>query len=494
MADFLGALFGEQGCQVDGTMGLNPINQLIDHFAGSLGPISENMMSNTMASSAIYDENEPAYYLGENSSVMQFDPSSSVFDVHNNLNSNFIDDHNDNTQENNYSSYIHSSSLMSMMQNNFIQENMRTANQDFQWNEDNVQYSQEELFDLYDNQQSEEYSSDFVQTEGISKEKYKDAWQNVLDNLENVDQSNSYSFARENPYLSTHSAMLASENPEITSDFFEKGVQMFEEGNIQAAIHSFEAELQQNNPDHVDAWHMLGSCHAENDEDKRAISCFRRALECDPYHLDALLSIGISYVNEVDSIRALESLRSWISHNPNFYNMDVSLDEYSDGTLMDEVTQLMLAVSAQSPEDADVKVVLGVLYNVSLDYDAAIDNFNAAILQRPDDYSLLNKLGATLANSNRSGEAIALYNKSLQLRPQYVRGLLNLGISFANLNQYADSAKAYIKTLRLNPNAKHIWNYLRMVLSCMDRMDLVEIAGREDLESLETSLGISTVA
>lgn len=37
------------------------------------------------------------------------------------------------------------------------------------------------------------------------------------------------------------------------------------------------------------AWFMLGQSHAENDQDRLAISCLERAVEMDPYSLDALL-------------------------------------------------------------------------------------------------------------------------------------------------------------------------------------------------------------
>ena len=58
--------------------------------------------------------------------------------------------------------------------------------------------------------------------------------------------------------------------------------------------------------------------HAENDEDKRAIACLERAVEHDPYSLPSLLALGVSYVNELDSVRALQNLKSWVEHNPKY--------------------------------------------------------------------------------------------------------------------------------------------------------------------------------
>lgn len=80
-----------------------------------------------------------------------------------------------------------------------------------------------------------------------------------------------------------------------------------------------------------------------------------------------------------------------------------------------------------SPEDADVHIVLGVLYNLSREYDRAIESFQTALKLKPRDYSLWNKLGATQANSVQSADAIYAYQRvivsslslSLSLSPNH---------------------------------------------------------------------------
>lgn len=48
-------------------------------------------------------------------------------------------------------------------------------------------------------------------------------------------------------------------------------------------------------------------------------------------------ALGTSYVNELDSQKALHNLKAWVQHNPKYSGLEIAVDEYSDGTLMDEV-------------------------------------------------------------------------------------------------------------------------------------------------------------
>lgn len=229
---------------------------------------------------------------------------------------------------------------------------------------------------------------------------------------------------------------FAAENKFVEDDVnsFEKGVVYFEEGNIKDAILAFEAELQRD-AEHDECWRYLGLCHAENDEDTRAINCFRNAIHYDPFNIDALLALGTSYTNEMKVDEALDCLRNWVVHNPAFQNIQHELgspsaassssaaspaqDEddaaYGDGSALDEVMQLMLNVSRQVDSMqhsmhtsssrsssttssgavatiTQVNTVLGVLYNLSLDYDAAAVCFRKALDYLPENYSLWNKV------------------------------------------------------------------------------------------------------
>ncbi|GAX26123.1 peroxin-5 [Fistulifera solaris] len=282
--------------------------------------------------------------------------------------------------------------------------------------------------------------------------------------------------------------------PTLPQDWMEQGMLAFQQGDLPTAIHAFEMELQQNNPDHATAWRMLGACHAENDMDALAIQCLEQAVERDPYSSSALLALGVSYVNELQHEKALEHLKAWITHNPIFAGMEIPDDDVygpaegdvdSSGSF-ETVQRLLLEALRFVPEaSSEVLEALGVVYNVSRDYDAAIDSFRRAVAARPGDYQLWNKLGATLANSNRSEEALPAYHKALQLKPKYARAWLNMAISHSNLQNYEEAARCYLQTLSLNPDAMHCWSYLRISLSQMERWDLIPLVAQQDLPAFQ---------
>ncbi len=106
------------------------------------------------------------------------------------------------------------------------------------------------------------------------------------------------------------------------------------------------------------------------------------------------------------------------------------------------------------------------------------------------DYSLWNKLGATLANFSHSKDALGAYRKALDLKPNYMRAWTNMGISYANVGDYDASARYYVRALALNPKASHVWGYLRTSLACAGRSDLMAAMDGEDLAHLQSVLAL----
>eukprot|EP00797_Seminavis_robusta_P015514 Sro2329_g323520.1 targeting signal 1 receptor (422) ;mRNA; r:5852-7117 len=294
------------------------------------------------------------------------------------------------------------------------------------------------------------------------------------------------------PYQFVNNQVQQNMEKLSNTNFLEEGIQQFKQGNLAEAIKNFEMELQLNDPDNSAAWLMLGKCHAENDMDRDAILCLETAVEKDPYSTEALLALGVSYVNELNHAKALSVLKSWVTTNPKYAGMDLSSGEDVYGDVHEgakqhdadfaELQDLLLKVLEFDP-DPSIWEALGVAANVSRDYVTAVEAFQKAVEARPDDYQLWNKLGATLANSNQSAKALNAYHKAIALKPKYCRAWLNMAISHSNLQDFDEAARCYLQTLSLNPSAVHCWSYLRVALTCAERWDLIPFAASQDLDA-----------
>lgn len=282
------------------------------------------------------------------------------------------------------------------------------------------------------------------------------------------------------------------------------------EGDLNAAVLLLEAAILQD-PSDAEAWQLLGTTQAENENEQAAIVSLQRCLELHPNNLPALMALAVSFTNSGMQQEACDALRRWISHNPQYKHLllDSSLLQglpapTSTSSQLQDALVLFQQAVLQNPDrvDPDLQTGLGVLFNLSSNFNKAVEAFTAALSVRPQDYLLWNRLGATLANGNRSEEAVEAYTRALELQPGFIRSRYNLGISCINLGAHREAASNFLTALNQQRRSQrcsqqqmsaNIWAALRVALSLMDRPELFQAANVGDLDLLMRAFQVRDV-
>jgi len=282
-------------------------------------------------------------------------------------------------------------------------------------------------------------------------------------------------------------------------------------GDIPSAVLCFEAAVQ-NDMENAEIWQLLGTSQAENEKDPNAIAALKKSLQFKPNNPEVFMALAISYTNESLQNKALQMLIEWLRCNPKYQNIvpenfqsdteaSVASSLIQDFDLK-EVQALYLKAVQQDPTviDPEIQEALGVLFNLSSEYDKAADCFRTAISVKSKSAKLWNRLGASLANGNRSVDAVEAYQNALDIEPGYIRARYNVGIICINLRAYKEAIEHFLTALNHqatsmqrsglnNPNPNNqmsdaIWSTLRMAVALLGKGDLQGAIDRRDLNEL----------
>lgn len=84
--------------------------------------------------------------------------------------------------------------------------------------------------------------------------------------------------------------------------------------------------------------------------------------------------------------------------------------------------------------------------------DAAIESFNRASREQPEDPDVLFQWGVTLAGRGNYEGAAKLFEDAARAEPRYSKSWFNLGLSLSRIEQTASAAVAYRKALEVDPS------------------------------------------
>ncbi len=203
------------------------------------------------------------------------------------------------------------------------------------------------------------------------------------------------------------------------------------------AVREAQAVLEVN-PDEVDAHRLLAGIYlhslgesdaAANSEATlhKAITEFEAVTRLDPKDTDSLIALGRLYRLTNQNSKAEDTFRKAIGSDPGSkpalsYLAQLYIDQ---GNYQDAITTLQRIAPADM--DPSALVMLGQAYLQTRDYDKAVDAYNQALEQDPENQELRQYYAEALLEAGKSNEARTEFQKILRTDPNDGAAWLRLG-------------------------------------------------------------------
>jgi tetratricopeptide (TPR) repeat protein len=155
-----------------------------------------------------------------------------------------------------------------------------------------------------------------------------------------------------------------------------------------------------------------GKVALNQENERRAVSFFKKALKIDGRYHQAVLGIGILHESKGEFKQALRQYENFLEESPMNYpvltrvvQIKFQIKDY------DQIINYAERLIALDPSDLNLKVQLGILYSDKKRYDDAKGIFKEILVEVPDSDKVLFYLGALYKETSQFEDAISYFSK-----------------------------------------------------------------------------------
>ncbi|MEJ2610150.1 MAG: tetratricopeptide repeat protein [Candidatus Thiodiazotropha sp.] len=300
--------------------------------------------------------------------------------------------------------------------------------------------------------------------------------------------------------------------------YFDKGMELFDQGNYSKARLEFKNVLQidpkdadayfmfgqleekegnwskayalyfravELNPDHIDAQVRLGTIYAMAGKTDNALAAAETALKIDPTHSAAMVLRGFVLARTGKSEAAIDEVQSAIKSDPSNEEAASLLSElYANQGDLDRAIQIAKDSLAQNRERVASYLLLARLYAKADQGEKVISVLKDLIALKPEELQNRIELAAYYKAKGKASEAESVLRQAVKDLPDNDEAKLGL-ISFLKSNdekksaesllqEYASSSDSYVFKLEL---AKHYISENRKEEAYKELSDIIDRAG-----------------
>jgi protein O-GlcNAc transferase len=248
-------------------------------------------------------------------------------------------------------------------------------------------------------------------------------------------------------------------------------VQHQQAGRLQEA-QTIYRQILAADPNHHDAWHLLGLIACEVGEYQAGVECIQRALAFRPDWALAHFNLGNAWKDQGKLDEAMACYQRAVQRKPDFAeahnNLGLAWREHGD---LDEAAACYQRALRLKPGFAEAHNNLGNVFNDQDKPDEAAACYQRALQLKPDYADAHNNLGNVFKDQGKPDLAVACYQQALQLKPGFAEVHNNLGNVFMDRGKPDEAAACYQRALQLKPDYADAYNNLGNVFKDQEKPD-----------------------
>ena len=200
---------------------------------------------------------------------------------------------------------------------------------------------------------------------------------------------------------------------------------------------------------------------------------------------DTHYTLGISYLREHDTTKALKEFLIAVKSDPNNPDVHAALGQaYQLKHAYPQAEEHYLKALKLSPEAPQVRNNLGALYLDMKSWDKAIEQFRLASgdLLFSDVEVSLTGMGVAYLKKAQYLDAIESFRQALAANPNYPRAHLYLGEAYAAMNKSDLAVQSYLAAIKLVPGYEQAHYRLAMAYLRLEKPEMARASFRRVVE------------
>jgi predicted TPR repeat methyltransferase len=242
-------------------------------------------------------------------------------------------------------------------------------------------------------------------------------------------------------------------------------------------------QILQNEPNHPDALHLLGTIHLARGEIQRARDLIEKAIAANPQQPEFHGRLGNVHQSRGALDEALACYRKALELRPDYAeaHFSVGLILHAQGDMEGSIAAYRKAIEI-NPAYPSAYNNLGNILRERGDLAGAGDHYRKAIEIDPRHASAQNNLGNLLLAEGRIDEALSCYDKAIAAAPDRADSYANKGGALRSLGKLQSAETCLRRAIALDGGLAEAVKGLAMTLSNLARHEEAITAARRLLE------------